>query len=160
MGVDLTRIDSIDSNTAIKVVSKIGLDMSRWPTEKHFSSWLALCPDNRQLAGRRKSSRTRPSANRAAAALRMAAQGLHYSKTALGAYLRRMKALLGVPKAITATARNLALMIYRALKHGLHDVDPGQDWYEHQYRDRVLKTLSRKAQRFGSQLIPLTPNPM
>jgi len=158
-GVDLTRIDGIDSNTALQVISEIGLDMSRWPTEKHFASWLALCPDNRESAGRRKSGKTRPSGNRAAAALRMAAQGLHHSKTALGAYLRRMKASLGAPKAITATARKLALMIYRALKHGLHYVDPGQDWYERQYRERVLKTLSRKAQQLGYQLLPITPHP-
>jgi transposase len=157
-GVDLTRIDGIDSNTALRVISEIGLDMSRWPTEKHFASWLALCPENRESAGRRKSGRSRPSANRAAAALRMAAQGLHHSKTALGAYLRRMKASLGAPKAITATARKLALMIYRALKHGMHYVDPGQDWYEDQYRDRVLKTLTRKAQQLGYQLVPVGPS--
>jgi len=154
-GVDLTRIDGIDSHTALKVVSEIGLDMSRWPTEKHFASWLALCPENRESAGRRQSSRTRPSANRAAAALRMAAHSLHHSKTALGAYLRRMKASRGAPKAITATARKLALMIYHALKHGMHYVDPGQDWYERQYRDRVLKSLARKAQQFGYQLVPI-----
>ncbi|HUQ72138.1 MAG TPA: IS110 family transposase [Planctomycetaceae bacterium] len=157
-GVDLTRIDGIDSQTALKVLGEIGLDMSRWPSEKHFASWLALCPDNRESAGRRRSGRTRPSSNRAAAALRMAAQGLHHSKTALGAYLRRMKASLGAPKAITATAHKLALMIYRALKHGLHYVDPGQDWYERQYRERVLKNLTRKAQQLGYQLSPINPS--
>lgn len=159
-GVDLTRIDGIDTNTALTVIGEIGLDMSRWPTEKHFASWLALCPDNRESAGRRKSSRTRPSSNRAAAALRMAAQALHRSQTALGAYLRRMKAALGAPKAITATARKLALMIYRALKHGLHYVDPGQDWYERQYHDRVLKSLTRKALKLGYLLVPTPPTPI
>ena len=120
-GVDLKRIDGIDTNTALTVLGEIGLDMSRWPTEKHFASWLALClssskdsPDNRESAGRRQSRRTRPSSNRAATALHMAAQGRHRSQTALGA-----------PKAITATARKLALMIDRALKHGLQYVDPG-----------------------------------
>ena len=157
-GVDLTRIDGIDSNTALTVISEIGLDMSRWPTEKHFASWLALCPDNRESAGHRKSSKTRPSSNRAAA-LRMAAQALHRSQTALGAYLRRMKAALGAPKAITATAHKLALMIYRALKHGLHYVDPGQDWYERQYHDRVLKSLTTRALKLGYRLVPTPPAP-
>jgi transposase len=157
VGVDLTRIDGIDSNTALRVISEIGLDMSRWPTEKHFASWLALCPENRESAGRRKSSKTRPNSNRAAAALRMAAQGLHHSKTALGAYLRRMKASLGAPKAITATARKLALMIYRAIRHGMQYVDPGQDWYELHYQDRLIKALKRKAQQLGYQLIPIEP---
>ena len=158
-GVDLTRIDGIDTNTALTVLGEIGLDMSRWPTEKHFASWLALCPDNRESAGRRQSGRTRPSSNRAATALRMAAQGLHRSQTALGAYLRRMKAALGAPKAITATARKLALMIYRALKHGLQYVDPGQDWYERQYQDRLLKSLTRKALKLGYQLTPTPATP-
>jgi len=153
-GVDLTRIDGIDSQTALKLISEIGLDMNRWPSEKHFASWLALCPDNRQSAGRRKSGATRPSANRAAAALRMAAQGLHHSKSAMGAFLRRMKASLGPAKAITATARKLALMVYRTLKHGLHYIDPGETWYERQYRERVLKALSRKAQQLGYTLVP------
>lgn len=156
-GVDLTRIDGIDSYTALKLISEIGLDMNRWPTEKHFASWLALCPDNRESAGRRKSGKTRPSANRAAAALRMAAQGLHHSASAMGAFLRRMKASLGPAKAITATARKLALMVYRVLKHGMQYVDPGQDWYERQYRERVIKAISRKAQQLGYVLTPISP---
>ena len=89
----------------------------------------------------------------------MAAQGLHRSQTALGAYLRRMKAALGAPKAITATARKLALMIYRALKHGLQYVDPGQDWYERQCQARLLKSLTRKALKLGFQLTPTPPTP-
>lgn len=155
-GIDLTRIDGVNTNTALTVIGEIGLDMSRWPTEKHFTSWLTLCPDNRESAGRRKSSRTRPSSNRAAAALRMAAQSLHRSQTALGAYLRRMKASLGAPKAITATARKLALMIYRALKYGFQYVDPGKDWYERQYQDKVLRTLTKKALKLGYCLTPKT----
>ncbi len=87
----------------------------------------------------------------------MAAQGLHRSQTALGAYLRRMKAALGAPKAVTATARKLALMIYRALKHGLRYIDPGQDWYERQYHDRLLQSLTRKALKLGYQLTPTPP---
>jgi transposase len=159
-GVDLTQIDGIDSHTALKLISEIGLDMSRWPTEKHFASWLALCPENRESAGRRKSGRTRPSANRAAAALRMAAQSLHHSESALGAYLRRMKASIGPPKAITATARKLALMVFRALKHGLRYVDPGQNWYERHYRERVLKTIARKAQQLGYLRPPIPVAPI
>ena len=164
--VDLRRIDGIDTNTALTVLGEIGLDMSRWPTEKHFASWLALClssskdsPDNRESAGRRQSGRTRPSSNRAATALHMAAQRRHRSQTALGAYLRRTKAALGAPKAITATARKLALMIDRALKHGLQYVDPGQDWYERQYQDRLLKSLTSRALKLGFQLTPTPPTP-
>ena len=102
----------------------------------------------------RLSSRTKPSANRAAAVLRLAANGLHRSKTALGAYLRRMKARLGKPEAITATAHKLARLVYSALKHGWTYVDPGQDWYEERYRQRVLKSLAARAAQLGFQLVP------
>lgn len=152
--MDLTRVTGIDSHTALKIVSEIGMDVSAWPTAKHFTSWLALCPDNRESAGRRKSGKTRRSSNQMAAALRMAANSLHHSKTAMGAYLRRMKASLGAPKAITATARKLALMIYRALKHGLEYVDPGQEWYEQAYRQRLINSLTRRARELGYELLP------
>lgn len=155
-GVDLTRITGISHHTALKVLSEIGTDMSRWPTAKHFSSWLALCPDNRESAGHRRSGKTRPSTNRVATALRMAAQSLHHSKSAMGAYLRRMKASLGAPKAITATARKLAVMIYHALSKGLEYVDPGQHWYEQKYAERLLHSLPRRAKELGYCLTPLT----
>ena len=117
-GVDLTRIDGVDGFTALKVSSEIGTDMTKWPTAKHFASWLGLSPDNRITGGKVKSSKTKPSANRAAAALRMAANALHRSDRALGAFLRRKKAHLGAPKAITATAHKLARLIYSMLRYG------------------------------------------
>ena len=96
-GVDLTRIDGIDGFTALKVVSEIGADMTKWPSAKHFASWLGLSPDNRITGGRVMSSKTKPSASRAAAALRLAANALHRSDSALGAFLRRKKAQMGAP---------------------------------------------------------------
>lgn len=158
LGVDLTRIDGIDAHTALKILSEIGTDMNRWPTVKHFTSWLGLCPGNKRSGGKNLSGRTRPCANRAAAALRMAASSLHRSKTAMGAYLRRIKTRLGAPKAITATAHRLARLLYLVLKHGWDYVDPGQNWYEHQYQDRVLKSLTRKASQLGYQLVPTSPS--
>ena len=81
-GVDLTRIDGIDGFTALKVISEIGTDMTKWPSAKHFASWLGLSPDHRVTGGRIMSSKTKPSAHRAAAALRLAAHGLHRSDSA------------------------------------------------------------------------------
>ena len=107
-GVDLTRIDGVDAYTALKVISETGTDMTKWPSAKHFASWLGLSPNNRITGGRVISSKTKASANRAAAALRLAANALHRSDSALGAFLRRKKAQLGAPKAITATAHKLA----------------------------------------------------
>ncbi len=154
-GVDLTRIDGIDANTALKVISEIGLDISRWPTEKHFSSWLCLCPGNRKTGGKQGSGKTRRSANRAAAALRLAAQSLERSRTALGAFYRRMKARLGAPQAVTATAHKLARLIYHLLRHGAEYVDIGQEAYERQYHNRVLKNINRRAKQMGYILMPI-----
>jgi len=92
--------------------------MRRWPSEKHFASWLTLAPGTQVSGGKTLSGRTKPSASRAAAALRLAARSLHHSKSALGAFFRRLKTRLGAPKAITATAHKLARLIYRMLKCG------------------------------------------
>jgi transposase len=109
-GVDLSQIDGIAPYTALKLLSEIGTDMSRWPTEKHFTSWLTLAPKNKISGGRLLSSRTQPSANRAAAILRMTAMTLGRTQTALGAFYRRLATRIGKPQAVTATARKLAVL--------------------------------------------------
>ncbi len=164
-GVDLTRIDGIDAPTALKVVAEIGLDMTRWPTEKHFASWLGLAPGSKISGGKRLSGRTKPSTSRAATALRLAANSLHHSRSALGAFYRRLKGRLGAPKAITATAHKLACLIYRMLRFGTDYVDKGQDYYEQRYRTRVVSHLMRRAHHLGYQLTkienfsPTNPSP-
>ncbi len=152
-GVDLTKIDGIDGYTALRIISEIGLDMSRWPSAKHFASWLGLCPGNKITGGKQYNTRSKPSANRAALTLRLAANSLHNSKSALGAFLRRKKAKLGTPEAITATAHKLARLIYSMLKHGHDYADSGQDYYERQYRERVLYNMARTAKQFGYKLV-------
>ena len=152
-GVDLTQINGIDSLTALKVISEIGLDMTRWPTSKHCASWLGLCPGNNMSGGKRYRMRSKPSANRAATALRLAAQGVANSHSALGAYYRRMRARLGAPKAMTATAHKLARLVYSMLRYGTAYVDAGQQAYDQKYRDRVLTNLQRKAKAFGYKLV-------
>lgn len=153
-GVDLTVIDGICGHTALELVSEIGTDMSLWPTEKHFASWLCLCPGSKKTGGRLISGKTRRSANRAAAVLRLAASSLARSHCALGAYYRRIKARLGPAKAITATAHKLAKIVYNMLKHGKDYVDRGAEYYEKQYRERVLKNLSKRAAQFDLALVP------
>ena len=157
-GIDLTQIDSIEGNTALTVISEIGLDMNRWPTEKHFGSWLGLAPGSKVSGGKRLSGRTKPSANRAAAALRLAAQSLNQSQSALGAYFRRLKARLGAPKALTAAAYKLARIVYRMLKYGAGYVDQGEAVYEGRYRDRLLRNLKRRAAELGFQLTAIELN--
>jgi transposase len=152
-GVDLTAIDGIDAYTVLKVISEIGLDMSRWATVKHFASWLGLCPGSKISGGKRLSSKSQPSANRAAAALRMAAQSLYRSQSALGAFHRCMRMRLGKPQAITATAHKLARIIYSMLRNGTEYVDPGPHEYDKRRRKRALANLKRKAKAMGFTLV-------
>lgn len=156
-GVDLTRIDGIDAVTALKVVGEIGTDMRRWKTVKHFTSWLGLCPGTKVSGGKVLGSKTKPTANRAASALRLAAASLSRSRSALGAYLRRMTARLGKPQAVTATAHKLARLVYSMLRNGTEYVDAGQDYYERQYTERVVQNLKRRAKEFGFALVPEVP---
>lgn len=156
-GLDLTRIDGIDGHTALKIISETGTDMSRWKTVKHFTSWLGLCPGNKRTGGKDISGRTKPCANRAAAALRLAANGLHRSQSALGGFLRRMKSRLGAPKAITATAHKLARLVYFALRYGWDYVDKGVQWYEQQFRYRQIRSLQTKAHQLGYLVVPINP---
>jgi transposase len=154
-GVDLTSIDGIDTTTALKILAEVGTDMSRWKTAKHFASWLGLSPGTKVSGGKVLSSATKPVANKAAAAFRMAAFTLFNSKSALGAYLRRQRTRLGSPKAITATAHKLARLVYAMLTDGSSYVDAGQEYYEERYRSRVVQNLKRKAQEMGFELVTM-----
>lgn len=152
-GVDLTRIEGIDALTAQTVISECGVDMTRFPSEKNMASWLGLCPNNKKTGGRIHSRHTRRIKNRAADALRRAAQALHRSKSALGAEYRRLSDRLGAPKAITAMAHKLARLIYRLLKHGEAYVSEGLEQYETRHRERALRSLRHHAQELGYDLV-------
>jgi transposase len=155
-GVDLSQIDGIGPYNALRLIAEIGIDMTRWPTEQHFTSWLTVAPHNRVSGGRLLSSRTPPSANRAAVILRLAAMNLSRTQTALGACYRRLAFRVGKAKAITATARKLAILVYRTLKHGLRYADPGAAAYDAQQRTRLLRRLRQRAKTLGLGLIDLS----
>src|SRR5260370_36045843 len=116
-GVDLTQIEGISETTALVILSEIGMDLSKFPHEKNFVSWLGLCPQHRGSAGKIFKRRIRRGANRAARALRMAAQGCHHAKNALGAFYRRTPPRARRPKARPGEARKLAERVYRLLKY-------------------------------------------
>ena len=156
-GVDLTRIDGIDVMVAQTLVSEVGLDMSRWKTEAHFASWLGLCPDNRISGDKVLGKGTRHVINRAATALRMAANALMRSRTYLGAQYRRLRTKLGAPKAITAMAHRLARLVYRMLKYGQRYVDKGAEYYEQRYRQQQIQLLSKKAAKLGLRITAARP---
>ena len=152
-GVDLTRIDGIDVMVAQTIVSEVGLDMSRWKTESHFASWLGLCPDNRITGDKVVGKGTRRVVNRAATALRQAANTLLRSRTYLGAQYRRLRTKLGAPKAITAMAHRLARLVYRMLKYGQAYVDKGSQYYEDRFRQQQIHLLRKRAAKLGLQLV-------
>jgi transposase len=153
-GVDLTVIEGISEQTALVVLSEIGTDLSAFPTAKHFVSWLGLCPQHRSSNGRILSRRLRKGANRAARALRMAAQGCHHAKNALGAFYRRIQARCGGPKAVVATAHKIAERVYRLLRYGEAYLRQTEAAYEEQYRQRTLQGMARKAAALGYKLVP------
>jgi transposase len=155
-GTDVSQIDGIGPYNALRLLSEIGTDMSRWPTEKHFTSWLTLAPQNKISGGRLLSSRTQPSANRAAAILRLAAMNLGRTQTALGAFYRRLAFRVGKAKTITATARKLAILLYRTLRDGFVYADPGAEQYDAQHRTHVVRRLRQRAQNLGFGLVNLS----
>jgi transposase len=149
LGLDPTQIHGLGPYLALKLVAECGTDMSRWPSAKHFTSWLCLAPGNKISGGKVLSSKTRRSSSRAAAALRLAATAVGKTETALGAFYRRLSSRIGKAKAVTATARKIAVLFYNALRHGMSYVDPGATYYEDRYRQRVLQGLRRRAASLG-----------
>lgn len=152
-GVDLTMIDGVSVLTAQTVLTEIGLDMSRWPTAGHFTSWLGLCPQNSISGGKILKSGTRKTQNRANTALRRAAQSLSRSHGCLGSYYRKMRAKLGACQANVATAHKLARIIYHMLKNQEEYEDRGRE-DEKKGRDRDIKILKKKAAKLGLELAP------
>ena len=149
LGKDLTRIDGVGPYLALKLVSECGDDLSAWPSAKHFTSWLSLAPNNKISGGKVLSSRTKRSGSRVASLLRLAAVSVGRTETALGAFYRRLSSRVGKAKAITATARKIAVLFYNTMRHGMDYADPGASYYETRYRERVVKNLHRRAKALG-----------
>jgi transposase len=149
LGVDLTQIGGLGPYLALKLVGECGTNLTAWPDAKHFTSWLALAPHNKISGGKVLSSKTRRTSNRAASLLRLAAGTVGRTDTALGAFYRRLSARVGKAKAITATARKIAVLFYNTLRHGMTYADPGATYYEDRYKQRVLANLQRRAKSLG-----------
>jgi transposase len=149
LGVDVTQIHGLGPYMVLKLIAECGTDMTRWPSVKHFTSWLTLAPGSKISGGKVLSSKTRRSTNRAASLLRLAASAVGKTDTALGAFYRRLSARVGKAKALTATARKIAVLFYNTLRFGLRYVDPGVRYYEERHRQRVVANLRRRAQALG-----------
>ena len=155
LGVDLTQIHGLGPSLALKLVGECGTDLRAWPTAKHFTSWLCLAPGNKISGGKLLSSRTRRSSSRASALLRLAATTIGRSETALGAFYRRLSSRIGKQKAVTATARKIAVLFFNTLRFGLTYRDQGAAAYEERHRIRVLTNLRRRAKTLGFALAPI-----
>ena len=153
LGQDLTQIDGISVGTVSVFLAEVGTGVSAFPTDKHFCSWLKACPGSNMSGGKNRSGRNRPTTNRLWTALRIAAQTLSRSKSALGAFYRRLRSRLGPEKAINAAAHKLARMIYLTLKHQRPYIDPGPDSYSQRHRDHILKSMEKRARLLGYMLI-------
>jgi transposase len=151
-GVDVTQIHGLGPYVALRLIAECGTDLSRWPSAKHFTSWLTLSPGSKISGGKVLSAHTRKTSNRIAAYLRLAAVTVGRTDTALGAFYRRLSARVGKAKAVTATARKIAVLYYNAMRFGMDYQDPGVAHYEQKYRERVIKQLHRRAAQFGFTL--------
>jgi len=154
LGIDLTATDGLEASSAQVLLSEVGTDMSKWPTEKHFASWLGLAPHNDISGGKVLRSKPLKGNRRAAQALRLAAQTLGRTQTALGSYYRRLRARKGPTPAITATAHKLARMLYHVLKHRTPYQPQSQETYDQHLRQRAIRHLKRSATRLGFTLVP------
>lgn len=155
LGTDLTQIHGLGPSLALKLVAECGTDLRSWKSAKHFTSWLCLAPGNKISGGKLLSSRTRRSSSRAAAFLRLAAVTIGRSDTALGAFYRRLSSRIGKQKAVTATARKIAVLFYNAIRHGMTYQDQGAAAYDERHRQRVLSNLQRRAKTLGYALAPM-----
>jgi hypothetical protein len=158
-GVDLTQVDGLNAVTVQMILTETGVDSTKWPTFKHYSSWLGLSPNNKITGGKILYNERKNTTNRAALAFRLAARSLHHSKSALGAYYRRVQAKHGPQMAVKATAHKLARIVYAMLTTHTQYHDVGEHYYEQRYQDRALRHLKRKAADLGFQLLPLSGLP-
>lgn len=156
VGVDLTRINGLGLTAAMKILTEIGPDLSRFASVKHFCSWLGLCSGTKISGGKVLSAKTKRSTNRVRQALKMAAMSLAHSESALGAFYRRMCARMDKPSANTAVAHKLARMVYFMMTRGEAFVDQGQQRYEDQQHQRSVAALKRRATALGFVINPVT----
>ena len=152
VGVDLFRLPGFHEETVLRLLSETGRDLSRWPSEKHFASWLSVCPGTKKSGGKVLSSRTQPNRNRAAEALRRAAVSAGRTETELGAYFRRKRAHKGPAAAVVATAHKLAKLYYVLVKEQKEYEPESAANYEAKQQARVVAKLTKQAAALGYEL--------
>lgn len=158
-GIDLAAVDGISVSVAQTILSEIGTDMSRWPTVKHFCSWLGLAPKNDITGGKIIRSRTGKTKNRAGQAFRLAASAVARADCAFGAFYRRKKSQIGPAQAIVATAHMIARTVYFMLENQVQYIHISAQSFDKRYREQQVRFLHRKAAKLGFCLTPLGASP-
>jgi transposase len=153
-GVDLTAIDGLEVLTVQTIISEVGIDMSKWKSVKHFTSWLGLAPENDVSAGKILRTGTKKVKSRANLAFRQAAMGASRGQSAMGVFYRHIRARHGPAVAIVATAHKIARIFYVMLKERREYISPDPAKYEAKQKERTIRQLERKAARFGLQVVP------
>jgi len=153
-GVDLSVVDGFGVSLAQTVIMEVGTDMSKFPSEKHFCSWLGLAPKHEISGGKVLKNKTLKTKNRAGQAFRMAAQSVKRADCVFGSLYRRLKSRLDKAQATVATAHAIARVVYRMLKYKVEYEKINVEEYEQKYRDQQIKYMKKRAAKFGFQLIP------
>jgi transposase len=154
-GHDPTCLPGIGPQISFGLLAELGKDMSKWPTDKHFGSFLSLAPQQKISGGKIHSSRTRPGSHPGAGLFRQAAVAVIQTDSALGAFYRRLAVRIGKAKALTATAYKIARMYYHLMRDGMAYVELGEKAYEERYRKRQIASLQKNAERLGFTVTPL-----
>jgi transposase len=154
-GVDLSVVDGFGISLAQTVIMEVGTDMSKFPSEKHFCSWLGLAPKHEISGAKVLKNKTMKTKNRAGQAFRMAAQSVKRADCVFGSLYRRLKSRLDKAQATVATAHAIARVVYRMLKYQVEYEKIDVEEYEQKYKEQQIKYMKKKAEKFGFQLVPV-----
>jgi len=154
VGTDVTEIFGITDTSAVEIISEIGLDMNKWATPKHFTAWLNLAPNNKVSGGKILSSKTQKKKNRAGQIFKMTAYAVQRSKNWLAMFYHRLKSKCGPAKAVTATARKIAVIFYKLLKEKIKFNPLSAEQYMETFKKQQLKKLKKQAHKLGLLLVP------
>lgn len=148
-GQNPTILPGIGPASALGLQAELGRDLTKWPTVKHFTSYLTLAPVQKISGGKLQQSSTRPGVHPAGVIFKQAAAAVTRTDTALGAFYRQLAVRIGKGKALVATARKIAERYYHLMRYGQEYVDLGAQQYEERYRQRQIAGLIKRGQKLG-----------
>ena len=155
LGVDLSALPGIRANAILQIISEVGTDMTKFPSSKHFASYLGFVPQNKITGGHIISARTDRIKNSAAQAFRKLIPSISQTKTALGAFYRRLAPGIGKAQAITAACRKLAVLVYNTLAFGIEYTERGEIFYKQKQEDWERKKSASLAKKYNCNIIPI-----